>query len=71
MIVTYYFPLIYLVWLSVIPAFIKIFITFFLKNPKSNFDKKLTPWQQLVKSFNLLRKRKKLRNYSKRQQSFI
>ena len=63
MIVTYYFPLIYLVWLSVIPAFVKIFITFLIKNPKSNFDKKLTPWQQLIKSFNLLRKRKKLRNY--------
>lgn len=63
MIVTYYFPLIYLVWLSVIPAFIKIFITLFLKNPKSNFDDKLSPWQQLLKSIQLLKKRKKLRNY--------
>ena len=63
MIVTYYFPLIYLVWLSVIPAFLKIFISIQLKNPKSNADDKLTPWQQLVKSVKLLKSRKKLRNY--------
>ena len=63
MIVTYYLPLIHLVWLSVIPAFIKIFIAAHLKNPKSNFDDKLSPWQQLVKSAKLLKSRKKLRNY--------
>ena len=63
MIVTYYLPLIHLVWLSVIPAFIKVFIAAYLKNPKTNFDNRLSPWQQLVKSFQLLRKRKKLRNY--------
>lgn len=63
MIVTYYLPLIHLVWLSVIPAFIKVFIVARLKNPKSNFDDKLSPWQQLVKSAKLLKSRKKLRNY--------
>lgn len=63
MIVTYYLPLIHLVWLSVIPAFIKVFIAARLKNPKSNFDDKLSPWQQLVKSAKLLKSRKKLRNY--------
>ena len=63
MIVTYYLPLIHLVWLSVIPAFIKVFIAARLKNPKSNFDDNLSPWQQLVKSAKLLKKRKKLRNY--------
>lgn len=63
MVVTYYFPLIYLVWLSVIPAFVKIFVVYLLENPKSNFDDKLTPLQQLKKSIKLLKTRKKLRNY--------
>lgn len=63
MIVTYYLPLIYLVWLSVIPAFIKIFVALLIKNPKSNFDNNLSPWQQLVKSIKFLKTRKKLRNY--------
>ncbi|MBE6445615.1 MAG: MFS transporter [Alphaproteobacteria bacterium] len=64
MIVTYYFPLIYLVWLSVLPAFINIFITLLLKEPKSCFDKQISPWQQIVQSFSLLLKKKKLRNYT-------
>jgi len=63
MIVTYYLPLIYLVWLSVLPALIKIFVVILLKNPKSNFDSSVTPLQQLIKSVQLLKKRKKLRSY--------
>ena len=63
MVVTYYFPLIYLVWLSVIPALVKIFVVLMLKEPKSNADNSMTPWQHLTKSIRLLKNRKKLRNY--------
>ena len=34
-----------------------------IKNPKSYFDDKLSPWEQFKKSISLLKKRKKLRNY--------
>ena len=40
-----------------------MFIIFKLKNPKSYFDDKLSPLDQLKKSITLLKKRKKLRNY--------
>ena len=63
MVVTYYFPLIYLVFLSVIPALLNILIVLKIKNPKSYFDENLSPWEQFKKSINLLKKRKKLRNY--------
>lgn len=63
MIVTYYFPLSYLVWLSVVPAFLKIFIVLLMKEAKNSFDKRVTPYQQLKKSIHLLCSRKKLRSY--------
>ena len=64
MVVTYYLPLIYLVWMSVLPAFVKMFIIILVKEPKSNFDTELSPFQQIKKSINLIIKRKKLRNYT-------
>ena len=63
MIVTYYLPLIYLVFLSILPAFFNIFIILKMKNPKSCFDEKLSPLDQLKKSITLLKRRKKLRSY--------
>lgn len=63
MIMTYYFPLIYLVILSIVPAFLNMFVVLKIKNPKSYFDDKLSPWEQFKKSISLLKKRKKLRNY--------
>ena len=66
-IVTYYLPLVWLAWLSVLPSLVTIVVAFMLKEPKSNFDNKLSPWEQMKKSFNLLLKRKKLRNYTAMQ----
>lgn len=66
-IVTYYLPIIWLAWFSLLPYAITIVVAFMLKEPKSNFDDKLTPWEQMKKSFKLLVKRKKLRNYTAMQ----
>lgn len=66
-IVTYYLPIIWLAWFSLLPYTITIVVAFMLKEPKSNFDDKLTPWEQMKKSFKLLVKRKKLRNYTAMQ----
>ncbi|MBR2034323.1 MAG: MFS transporter [Alphaproteobacteria bacterium] len=66
-IVTYYLPIIWLAWFSLLPYAITIVVAFMLKEPKSNFDDKLTPWEQMKKSVRLLTKRKKLRNYTAMQ----
>lgn len=66
-IVTYYLPIIWLAWFSLLPYAITIVVAFMLKEPKSNFDDKLTPWEQMKKSFKLIVKRKKLRNYTAMQ----
>ncbi len=63
-IVTFYLPLIWLAWLSVLPTIGLIICTSLFKEPKSNFDENLSPWAQMKKSFWLLLKRKKLRNYT-------
>ncbi len=66
-VVTYYLPLIWLAWLSILPTMVMIMVSFMLKEPKASFDNKITPWQQLRKSIILLTKRKKLRNYTAMQ----
>lgn len=66
-VVTYYLPIIWLAWLSVLPAGIKIIIALLLQEPKSNFEQGLSPWEQIKKSFHLLFTRKKLRSYTAMQ----
>ncbi len=65
--VTYYAPLIWLAWLSVLPAVLKIIVALMLQEPKSNFEHGLSPWAQIKKSFQLLFSRKKLRSYTTMQ----
>ncbi len=66
-VVTYYAPLVWLAWLSVIPAACKIIIALLLQEPKSNFERDVSPWEQIKKSFRLLFSRKKLRSYTAMQ----
>lgn len=63
-VVTYYFSILALVWLSILPAFAKIIIALLMIEPKNNFEKGISPLAQVKKSINLLVKKKKLRNYS-------
>lgn len=63
-IVVYYSSLQILAWLSVIPVFLLIIVTFLFIEPKSNFESGISPLQQLKKSLHLFATRKKLRTYS-------
>lgn len=63
-IVTFYFSLKTLVWLSVIPAFCNLLVVLFLVNPKNKFDSSLSLYKQTAKSISLFFKKKKLRSYA-------
>lgn len=63
-IVTFYFSLKMLVWLSVIPAFCNLVVVLCLVNPKNQFDEGLSLYKQLTKSISLFFKKKKLRSYA-------
>ena len=63
-IVTFYFSLQMLVYLSVIPAFLNVIVVLCMVNPKNCFDEKISLYKQLVKSLSLFVKKKKLRNYA-------
>lgn len=63
-VITYYFSLQTLVYLSVIPAFLNVLVVACMVNPKNYFDEKISLYKQLVKSISLFIKKKKLRNYA-------
>lgn len=63
-IVTFYFSLRVLVWLSVIPAFLNVIVVMCMINPKNQFEDKISLSKQLVKSILLFFQKKKLRNYA-------
>ena len=63
-VVTFYFSLRMLVYLSVIPAFLNVIVVMFMVNPKNQFEHELSLYKQVVKSITLFIKKKKLRNYA-------
>lgn len=63
-VVTFYFSLKVLVWLSVIPAFLNVIVVMCLINPKNCFDEKISLYKQLTKSVSLFFRKRKLRNYA-------
>lgn len=63
-VVTFYFSLQMLVWLSVIPAFLNVIVVMSMVNPKNYFNEKISLQKQLTKSISLFFKKKKLRNYA-------
>lgn len=63
-VVTFYFSLKDLVCLSVIPAFLNVIVALCLVNPKNQFDDEISLCKQVIKSFSLFFKKRKLRNYA-------
>lgn len=63
-IVTFYFSLKMLVWLSIIPAFLNVLVVACMVNPKNQFGENISLSKQLSKSISLFFKKKKLRNYA-------
>lgn len=63
-IVTYYGSINILAWLSIIPAFAKIIISWMFVEPKSNLEEGISPWEQVKKSIKLFIKKPKLRRYA-------
>ncbi len=62
--VTYYFSLQFLVYLAVVPYAANLIVTALLVNPKSRFERGLSPKEQLKKSLLVFVKNKKLRRYA-------
>ena len=63
-VVTFYFSLKTLVWLSVIPALGSLLVVLFLVNPKNQFDEGLSVYKQMIKSVFVFFKNKRLRRYA-------
>lgn len=62
--ITYYFSLQFLVYLAVIPYAANLIVTALLVNPRSRFERGLSPKEQLKKSLLVFVKNKKLRRYA-------
>ena len=63
-VISYYFSLQTLVWVSVLPYFLTIIVNLLLGNPKSYFEKDMSPVNQLKKSIKCFIKNAKLRKYA-------
>ena len=63
-VISYYFSLQTLVWVSVLPYFLTIIVNLLLVNPKSYFEKDMSPVNQLKKSIKCFIKNAKLRKYA-------
>ncbi len=63
-VISYYFSLQILVWVSIFPYFLTIIVNLLLVNPKSYFEKEMSPIHQLKKSIKCFVKNSKLRKYA-------